>query len=215
MSGQLVSEAEARARTAEIRAAINKVVGDQRRTVELLEAAARDGVHHALGYDTFPAYVEQEFRLALVPDSTRARGDAVLRLRRLGLSTRTIAEVVGVSQSTVSRDVRRGESSDSPVRGRDGKLYPQRTQRGRAPGVEANVPDPPARGFEHAYYTAVVTVERVVSGLIELHQDDRFPGHRDRLRGHQRRLEAAAEELRRLTAELRPARRRSPLDIAA
>lgn len=216
MSVELLPEAEARARTDEIRAAISTIVDDQRRTMELLEAAARDGVHHALGYAKFAVYVDREFRLAFAPANARSRGDIVQRLRRLGLSTRTIAEVTGVSQSTVSRDVRRGESLDSPVQGRDGKTYPQkRPHQRQAPTGATAAPGARARGFEAAYFTAVATIERGVRELAELHEDHRFDQHRARVQPHQRRLERASDVLARVTAELGATRRQAPLDNAA
>jgi len=71
---------------------------------ELLEAAQAEQDHVALGYASWPAYVAGEFADALAGLSTAARRPAVAALAEGGLSSRAIAEIAGVDQSTVVRD---------------------------------------------------------------------------------------------------------------
>jgi len=71
---------------------------------DLLDAAQAEQDHVALGYASWPAYVAGEFADALAGLSTAARRPAVAALAEGGLSSRAIAEIAGVDQSTVVRD---------------------------------------------------------------------------------------------------------------
>lgn len=99
MRSPLTAE-EARVRTDEIRAVITAIGDDQEMVTGLLEAAARDRVHLALSYDTYPAYVDDQIRTEVGRASARSRG-IVVRLRDLGLSPGAIGAVLGQDQSTV------------------------------------------------------------------------------------------------------------------
>jgi len=87
---------------------------------ELLEAAQTDGDHRALGYASWTAYVAGEYAESLAGLSAAARRPAVAALAEGGLSTRAIAEIAGVGQSTVGRDLQVTRSgspaADGPVR---------------------------------------------------------------------------------------------------
>lgn len=85
----------------------------------------------ALGYDTWDAYCAAEFgtsRLALPREDRR---EVVASLAESGLSTRAIASVTGVDQSTVVRTLKPGDAfpregaspEPRPVQGLDGKTY--------------------------------------------------------------------------------------------
>jgi len=71
----------------------------------LLDAAQAEQDHVALGYASWPAYMAGEYTDALAGLSTAARRPAVVALAEGGLSTRAIAEIAGVGQSTVGRDL--------------------------------------------------------------------------------------------------------------
>jgi len=93
---------------------------------ELLEAAQADGDHRALGYASWTAYVAGEYAESLAGLSAAARRPAVAALAEGGLSTRAIAEIAGVGQSTVGRDLqvtRSGSPGEARVIGVDGKSY--------------------------------------------------------------------------------------------
>lgn len=80
----------------------------------------------AAGFDSFEAYMQQRWPGA---DERRLTEFA---LREMGNSTRQIAEIVGVNQSTVTRDLKAapGDANASPqkVIGKDGKQYPAKSK---------------------------------------------------------------------------------------
>lgn len=116
------TRAEAYARAERIRAGI---VAFGATLADISEAYHRRD-WQALGYDSWDAYVSGEFgtdRLRLPPEQRR---EIVSSLRADSLSTRAIASVVGVHQTTVLDDLRAGDGfpSPAPVAGLDGKTYP-------------------------------------------------------------------------------------------
>lgn len=116
-----------------------------------------------LGYESWDTYCAAEFgslrglRLPL-----EERQDVVCSLRDAGMSTRTIASVTGASQSTVSRDLRPGESNDSPDDANDSEpAPPTNKKRRRAP-------------FPDQFGATVADLRRDVEKLETLAGDDRF-----------------------------------------
>ena len=91
----------------------------------LLEEAQAAEDHLALGYTSWTAYVAGEYHDALAGLSAAFRRPAVHALAEGGLSSRVIAEIAGVGQSTVARDlqVTHCGSPGRRVVGRDGKSY--------------------------------------------------------------------------------------------
>jgi len=110
-----------------IKLLIGSMTTTTEKIAELLDAAQAEQDHVALGYASWPAYVAGEFADALAGLSTAARRPAVAALAEGGLSTRAIAEIAGVGQSTVGRDLLQVTRSGSPeggtVVGLDGKSY--------------------------------------------------------------------------------------------
>ncbi len=134
---------------------------------ELLDAAQVEQDHVALGYASWPAYVAGEFADALAGLSTVARRPAVAALAEGGLSTRAIAEIAGVGQSTVGRDLqvtRSGSPEGGTVVGLDGKSY------------DANRPAQPHGGrlHEDGVPTEAELGENVIRLLAE-HAPDLLP----------------------------------------
>ena len=88
----------------------------------------------ALGYESWDDYCRVEFADHMVRLPRAERVERVTQLRSVGMSTPDIASVVGVNQSTVSRDLSSGYANAYPgsperVVGSDGKQYPAtRTQ---------------------------------------------------------------------------------------
>ncbi|WFF07229.1 helix-turn-helix domain-containing protein [Micromonospora sp. WMMD1076] len=78
-----------------------------------------------LGYADWQAYVDGEFGAERLRLPVEHRQRAVAELRLAGMAQRAIGAVLGVDQSTVQRDLARGDASASPavVRGADGKAY--------------------------------------------------------------------------------------------
>ena len=127
-----------------------------------------------LGYDSWEALCAEEFgmRLAL----TRAdRGHVIEGLRSAGMSTRAIGSALGVSPGTVHADLSgvqnrtpESESVSSAVTGTDGKTYPRKGIRLKAPRM------PRLRGLAAEYAEAVGEAERAIGRLRRLHLDPRF-----------------------------------------
>jgi len=187
---------------------------------ELLEAAQADGDHRALGYASWTAYVAGEFADALAGLSTAARRPAVAALAEGGLSTRAIAEIAGVGQSTVGRDLQvtrsgspvpdgprpasefksmvaeMGAPSRRRVTGTDGKSYSATAAAPSAPAAPRPRRRPP---LPDSYGTAVRDLGKLVDRLERLHADDRFKANRESVRQLNRgELTRRTDQLRRI-----------------
>jgi len=93
--------------------------------IDLLHEAQAGQIHLALGLPSWPAYVADAVRFK--PNSIEQRREVVALMSREGMGERTTAEVVGVSQKTIDRDLEHVSHDDSPVTvGRDGKSYKRR-----------------------------------------------------------------------------------------
>jgi len=154
---------------------------------ELLDAAQAEQDHVALGYASWPAYVAGEFADALAGLSTAARRPAVVALAEGGLSTRAIAEIAGVGQSTVGRDLQvtrsgspeqtrpQARSANLPekqVTGMDGKSYSAASAESRKPR-RSPLPD--------SYRRTTWELRKWIERLEKLHADDRFQTNRKEL----------------------------------
>ncbi len=103
-SAGTVAGSDASRRRDRIRLLLSAMTTTTEKVADLLDAAQAEQDHVALGYANWPAYVAGEFADALAGLSTAARRPAVVALAEGGLSTRAIAEIAGVDQSTVVRD---------------------------------------------------------------------------------------------------------------
>jgi hypothetical protein len=86
-----------------------------------VDRAKRGDIHTTLGYASWPAYIEDAFKVRGLP--AKKRKELVWFLSDEGLSERVIGNVVGVDQKTVSNDLRGEENSSPETTGRDGKTY--------------------------------------------------------------------------------------------
>ncbi|WP_422751375.1 hypothetical protein [Micromonospora sp. WMMD1219] len=112
-----LTEAEARALTAEIRARVTDLL-------PLIKTAFQRRADLALGYASWAAYCDAELRGLRMPLEERQTATAALHAE--GMSTRAIAGALGTSDATVRRDLRdTGATDDAPERvvGLDGKRY--------------------------------------------------------------------------------------------
>lgn len=86
--------------------------------IEAVQSLMRDALHRrahlALGYDSPTAYMRDRFEGALVNLSVALRREIVHELSDAGMSTRAIAPILGVSNFTVSKDMRAGVSDLTP-----------------------------------------------------------------------------------------------------
>jgi protein gp37 len=100
-------------------------------TWQMIREAYVSGAWAALGYDTWDAYCAAEFGAARLALPREERREVVASLADSGLSTRAIASVTGVDQSTVVRTLNAGDAfprgnaspESRPVTGLDGKVY--------------------------------------------------------------------------------------------
>jgi hypothetical protein len=134
----------ARARAGRIRAGIAGYFA----TLADIADAYRDQDWKVLGFDSWQAYVDEEFseqRLKLTPEH---RAKAIEELRLGGLSNRAIATTLGVSRNTVAGHEAQVAPGEPPaeVIGADGKRYaakPAHKPAGAEP-LPAPAPDSPA-----------------------------------------------------------------------
>ncbi len=97
--------ADAGRRRDRIKLLLSAMTTTTEKIADLLDAAQAEQDHVALGYASWPAYMAGEFADALAGLSAAVRRPAVVALAEGGLSTRAIAEIAGVGQSTVGRDL--------------------------------------------------------------------------------------------------------------
>jgi len=123
-----------RARAGRIRQGIQSYIS----TLADVAAAYAERDWEVLGYESWEAYVDEEFgadRLRLTPEH---RQKAVQELRLAGLSQRAIGSALGVSASTVNADLagvqnRTPDEAPAQVKGVDGKTYTTKTPAPRDP----------------------------------------------------------------------------------
>ncbi|MBC9006117.1 helix-turn-helix domain-containing protein [Micromonospora aurantiaca (nom. illeg.)] len=115
------TEPAARERAERIRAGIHNYL----ETLAEIALAWERRDWQVLGYADWQAYVDGEFGAERLRLPVEHRQRAVAELRLAGMAQRAIGTVLGVDQSTVQRDLARGDASASPavVRGADGKAY--------------------------------------------------------------------------------------------
>ncbi len=112
-----LTEPEARSLTGQIRSLGEAIADRVDLLVDRIRQAREGEAHTALGYKTWTEYVSTEFAGVLPRLEREPRRELVAALTATGMSTRAIAPVAGVSQKTVDRDARAGESHDSPELG--------------------------------------------------------------------------------------------------
>jgi hypothetical protein len=104
-----------------------------------VDKAKRGNVDTTLGFPSWPAYIADVFKIKNL--AAKKRRELGWWLSDQGLSQRVIGDVLGVDQSTVSRDLRDADASPEPVTGRDGKTYKRKPPRPakRADGDDADL----------------------------------------------------------------------------
>lgn len=106
---------EAERLTTRIRLRLDTIAENTEVVVTLIEEARAGAAHEALGYPSWPAYVADRFGGALTRLAKAERVPLVQMLSDQGMSTRAIAPVVGVSNKTVSLDLREPVTEVTPV----------------------------------------------------------------------------------------------------
>lgn len=82
-----------------------EILGHVTNVADLIVIAYQRRAWAALGYDSWDAYVDSEFQGAPLALPREKRQEAVLSLKKQGLSLRAIASATGTSPQTVANDV--------------------------------------------------------------------------------------------------------------
>lgn len=185
------SPQEAGSRCDRIRVLLTSMADQTNKVGDILEVAQTNEDHVALGYPSWTAYLAGEYAGRFADLSRAVRREVVGSLTAIGMSTRAIAPVVGVSRQQVATDRQvasslppgreDGDDVDHRVTGMDGKSYGVR--RGRV--VEPKKSRRPS--LTDQYRAAIYELDKAVRRLEKLHADDRFAHHRDSF-GHHRHL---------------------------
>jgi transposase-like protein len=105
---EIISAESARALTNDIQTTITKAW-------LLIQQAYTSRAWAALGYSTWDAYCETEFRSYRLKLPLEDRREAVASLREAGLSVRAIASGIGISKNTVTADLAQVSQTDPPA----------------------------------------------------------------------------------------------------
>ncbi|MFF0009621.1 hypothetical protein ACFYQT_40205 [Streptomyces tibetensis] len=195
----MVTEEQARTLTDRIKVALEG-------TWLLIQEAYTSRAWAALGYRTWDAYVDAEFRTARLALPKEERAETIQSLRSAGMSTRAIASATGVGVGTVHRDlatVPNGTPAGQSVMGVDGRVYSESREAVRrpitdedllagddwvqpdGPAVEpsatppAATPKPKRRPLPEALAEASRDYARAAERLARITEDDRFAKNRD------------------------------------
>lgn len=173
-------------------AAENYTVG-----MQLIREAVEGEAWKVMGYKSPGAYIVDKFGESLAGLGFDQRQLAAKTMTDLGMSTRAIAPVLGVSQATVSRDARDAtESKDSVDSVVVAELVEDSDHRERSvhslDGRTRTVPLLPQRrsSLPEQFRRRIDDLFRASEKLIALTQDDRFKAHREALHAdHWRQLQ--------------------------
>lgn len=170
----------------------------------LIREALTRQAWQALGYTGVSEYVSTRFAAALSRLPRELRRPAVLELAAAGMSTRAIAPVVGVGDSTVQRDIATapdGAVAPAATTGLNGKTYQRRDpepQPDEPEVVDAEIvdeptpaPEPPKprrRALTDQARDAGWELRKTVERIQRIGDDDRFNRNKEQvtplLRGH-------------------------------
>jgi hypothetical protein len=187
-----LSETEAKALNSEIHWACEQYLIRQETLQDLLEQAYTGQIHVALSYPSWTAWFAKNVHITPEDKAERQLWAAAMSGR--GMSQRAIAAVLGVTQPTVSNDLRSGDKDLSPDEGNepgpdkttglDNKTYKRKP---KEPEPEPKQPADPVEDDVQRVITHLGDVMRIVAALQENQQftDEQF-----------RRITTAVHELK-------------------
>ncbi len=104
-----------------MRLLVGTITDNMAKLYELVERAKRGNVHATLGFPSWTAYIADVFTVQVRLEPGQRR-ELVGYLSGEGMSDRVIADVIGVSDTTVLRDRHAShEAPDEPITSRNGK----------------------------------------------------------------------------------------------
>lgn len=148
---------------------------------DLIIRAFRGSAWSALGYATWDAYCAGEFAEArMIRLDREQRREIVAEMRQAGMPIRAIAQGIGVSPTTVEKDIAplsQSGTEPSTVTGTNGVERPSRwTDSQRQSRTPAAAPKTsPRRPLGDAFTDATYDLNKVTERLERLCADDRFP----------------------------------------
>jgi hypothetical protein len=172
-----LSLAKAKALDKRIRSASNRVAQDMNTLIDLLEQAFTGQIHVTLGLPSWPAYVKEAADIQ-VSDRYERKEYAKLMSGK-GMSQRVIADVLGVSQKTIDRDLDGVDFEDDTITTVDGKKAP----RNKPPKEVEPEEEPPAKvpTVAEDFRDEVYQLQNDVEAFKAVIEDERFPKARGRL----------------------------------
>lgn len=197
--------------TEQILGALRTAAAAHEDVLRLLAEARATNVHDVLGYSSWAAYVQDKFAGVFAGAEKSAREQLVGDLTDMRLSTRSIAKLVGISQSTASRARQRArrhrprESDDSEVTGAEVKTNGAARQ-----AIESHAGE--TLDVLSAYARALDVLDEAIRRLEDLHTEPDIPELADLLeemftavlRAGSARLAELATHLDALSAEKSP-----------
>lgn len=188
---EAMSTVEAERITARIADKLDAIADNLEQVLPLIGEALTRRAWEAMGYASPTAYVSERFAGSLSRLTPEVRRPVVAQLSAAGMSTRAIAPVVGVSQSSVRDDIQvsrtyspaptdvSGALPEAPaVVGIDGKTY-QRSATTEPPKPKRR---PIAERAQEAEWELVRAIERIEALL----DDDRFTANKEVVAPHLR-----------------------------
>jgi hypothetical protein len=168
-----LSLSKAKALDKKIRSTSNRVAQDMNALIELLEQAFIGSIHVTLGLPSWPAYVKEAADIQ-VSDRYERKEYAKLMSGK-GMSQHAIAEVLGVSQKTIDRDLDDVEFDSDTITATDGREVPR-----NKPKPEPE-PEPAQPSVTEDFRSEVYQLQNDVEAFREVLEDERFPKARTRL----------------------------------
>lgn len=199
-----LSEGKAKVLDKRIRQASARVVDNTATLLNLLDEAAVGQIHVALGFPSWTAWVKDAVQITPADDTERK--SLVQLMNGKGMSQRAIADVVGVNQATVSRDLSESEvdADASPdTEGLDGKVYPKKPKKQEPLDVEVDEPVEKQQPVSADFKEEMYMLANSVSSFQDILADERFPKARNTIaKNNLNRLQELIGELQKIVDEL-------------
>jgi len=199
-----LSEGKAKVLDKRIRQASARVIDNTATLLNLLDEAAVGQIHVALGFPSWTAWVKDAVQISPADDTERK--SLVQLMNGKGMSQRAIADVVGVNQATVSRDLSEApaDADASPdTEGLDGKTYTKKPKKQEPLDVDEVEPVEKQQPVSADFKEEMYMLANSVSSFQDILADERFPKARNTIaKNNLNRLQELIGELQKVVDEL-------------